>query len=157
MIAKGGSLVKPGIVEAAKIPSLDHFKPLEAAYKQQAVLRAALVSLMEKYQLDAIVYPHRTALPDKLATTPNRGGDRSESRNQLHSYTGLPTIIVPGGFFPSDGMPFAVQFLGKPFDEATLIKVSSGYEAVSKHRKAPTSTPPLPGEKFQYKAPDNNT
>ena len=49
----------------------------------------------------------------------------SEAANALASYTGLPTIIVPGGFFSSDGMPFAVQFLGKPFAEPTLIKLAS--------------------------------
>ena len=54
--------------------------------------------------------------------------------------------MVPGGFFPSDGMPFGVQFLGRPFSEPTLIKVASGYEAVTHHRKAPASTPALPGE-----------
>ena len=47
----------------------------------------------------------------------------------------LPTIIVPGGFFASDGMPFGVQFLGKPFSEPPWIKIASGYEAVSKNRK----------------------
>jgi amidase len=160
MIAKGGSLVKPGIIEASKIASLDHYPPLEAALKHQAVLRAALLGLMEKYQLDAIVYPHRTAIPDE----PTRGGSnaaregaRSESRNQLHSYTGLPTIIVPAGFFPSDSMPFAVQFLGKPFSEPTLIKVASGFEAATKHRTPPKSTPPLPGEVFEFKALGDNS
>lgn len=78
------------------------------------------------------------------------GGGNSEASNALASYTGLPTIIVPGGFFASDGMPFGVQFLGKSFTEPTLIKIASGYEVVSRHRKAPGATPPLPGEKFNY-------
>jgi Asp-tRNA(Asn)/Glu-tRNA(Gln) amidotransferase A subunit family amidase len=62
----------------------------------------------------------------------------------------LPTIVVPGGFFASDGMPFAVQFMGKPFAEPMLIKLASGYEAATKHRKAPNATPPLAGEKITY-------
>jgi Asp-tRNA(Asn)/Glu-tRNA(Gln) amidotransferase A subunit family amidase len=47
-------------------------------------------------------------------------------------------------------MPFAVQFMGKPFAEPMLIKLASGYEAATKHRKAPSTTPPLAGEKITY-------
>jgi Asp-tRNA(Asn)/Glu-tRNA(Gln) amidotransferase A subunit family amidase len=151
MIAKGGKLVKPAIIEAAKIGSLDHYAPLMAAYKQQDMLRAALVEVMEKYRLDGVILPYRTVITDDRPTVPNTGGGgSSEAANALASYTGLPTIIVPGGFFSSDGMPFAVQFLGKPFAEPTLIKLASGYEAVSKHRKAPALTPALAGEVFNY-------
>jgi Asp-tRNA(Asn)/Glu-tRNA(Gln) amidotransferase A subunit family amidase len=144
--------VKPAIIDAAKIGSLDHHSPLVAAYRQQDMLKAAMIDLMEKYQLDGVILPYRTVLTDDRPTQPNRagGGGSSEGANALASYTGLPTIIVPGGFFGSDGMPFAVQFLGKPFSEPTLIKMASGYEAVSNHRKAPASTPALAGERFNY-------
>jgi amidase len=160
MIAKGGSLVKPTIIDAAKITTpLDRYPPLIAAYKQQDMIRAALVGLMEKYQLDGIVLPYRTVLTEDLLRTPAPagGGTNLESRNNMSSYTGLPTIIVPGGFFPSDGMPFGVQFLGRPFTEPMLIKLASGYEAATKHRKAPASTPALPGEVITYPASSNNS
>jgi len=154
MIAKGGALVKPAIVEASKIGPLDHYKPLLSAMKEQVVMRQALVELMDKYQLDALILPYRTTIDDAVGLPPNAGappsGRVSDSSNAIASYTGLPTIIVPGGFFPSDGMPFAVQFLGKPFTEPTLIRLASGYEAVGHHRKAPASTPALPGETFSY-------
>ncbi len=149
MIAKGGNLVKPGIIEASKIKSLDHNPQLVAALKHQEVLRNALVELMEKYQLDALILPFRTALDPDVGLPPG-SSNAPEGRNNLSSFTGLPTIIVPGGFFNSDGMPFAIQFLGKPFTEPTLIKVASGYEATTHHRKAPASTPALAGEKFDY-------
>lgn len=145
MIRKGGDLVKPTILEAAKITSLDHHKPLFAAIRQKEVLRSALVGLMDKYQLDAIILPFRTYQTEDIPVGTERPPD---IRNNLSSYTGLPTIIVPGGFFASDGMPFAVQFLGRPFSEPVLIRVASGFEAKTGHRKAPASTPPLPGESF---------
>ena len=152
MIAKGDDLVKPAIIEASKLGSLDHNKQLVAAYKQQDMLKAALVDVMEKFQLDGLILPYRTVLTDDRPLTANRsgGGGNGEAANAIASYTGLPTIIVPGGFFASDGMPFGVQFLGKPFSEPTLIKIASGYEAVSKHRKAPSVTPALAGERFNY-------
>jgi Asp-tRNA(Asn)/Glu-tRNA(Gln) amidotransferase A subunit family amidase len=74
----------------------------------------------------------------------------SDNRNNLSSYTGLPTIIVPGGFYPSDGMPFGIQFLGRPFTEPVLIKLASGYEAATHHRKPAPLTPALPGETITY-------
>ena len=152
MIAKGGDLVKPGIIAASKMSSIDQDRELFAAMKHQTVMRDALTGLMEKYQLDAIILPYRTAVADEASRTPNRpnSGARSESRNAIASYTGLPTIVVPGGFYASDGMPFSVQFLGKPFTEPTLIKLASGYEAATHHRTAPATTPALPGESITY-------
>lgn len=149
MIAKGGKLVKPAIVEAAALSALERDASLVAAMKHQQVMREAIVGAMEKYQLDAIVLPYRTA-PDDDVGLPSGGGGRNESRNAIASYTGLPTFVVPGGFFASDGMPFAVQFLGRPFAEPTLIRLASGYEAATHHRRAPSLTPPLPGETFKY-------
>lgn len=143
MIAKGGDMVKPTILEAAKIASLDHHKPLFAAIKHKEVIRSALVGLMEKYQLDGIILPFRTFQTEDIPVGTDRPPD---IRNNLSSYTGLPTIIVPGGFFASDGMPFAVQFLGRPFSEPALIKVASGFEAKTGHRQSPKTTPALAGE-----------
>jgi amidase len=48
----------------------------------------------------------------------------------------------------ADGMPFAVQFLGRPFTEPTLLRLASGFEAATQHRKAPKLTPALAGEHF---------
>ncbi len=150
MIAKGGALVKPAIIEASKIGSLDHHAPLIAAMKHQQVLRDAITGVMDKYQLDAVILPYRTVADDDVGLPSGTSPTSSAGRNAIASYTGLPTIVVPGGFFASDGVPFAVQFLGKPFSEPMLIKLASGYEASSKHRKAPATTPALPGEVFTY-------
>jgi Asp-tRNA(Asn)/Glu-tRNA(Gln) amidotransferase A subunit family amidase len=106
---------------------------------------------MERNQLDALVLPFRTAQIQAVGSGGEGGGGMTaETRNSLSSYTGLPTIIVPGGFFPNDGMPFGVQFLGRNFTEPTLIRLAGGYEAATSHRKAPSLTPALPGESITY-------
>ncbi|MBX3744641.1 MAG: amidase [Verrucomicrobiae bacterium] len=153
MITKGGSMVKPAIVETAAITDLDRNAAFIAMKKQQVMLRDALVELMDRHALDAIVLPYRTTTPAEFSSDPNArlsSGASDETRNSLHSFTGLPTILVPGGFFPSDGMPFSIQFLGRPYSEPTLIRIASGYESVTRHRKAPSLTPPLPGEVIEY-------
>jgi amidase len=149
MIAKGGSLVKPAIIEAAKLSQLERDAQLVSAMKHQQVMREAILAAMDKYQLDAVILPYRTIV-DADAGLPSNGGGGGDGRNAIASYTGLPTLVVPGGFFASDDMPFAVQFLGRPFTEPTLIKLASGYEAATHHRKAPASTPSLSGESLTY-------
>ncbi len=140
-------------VNSAKIPALERHPEFLARRKHQDALRSALVGLMDRYQLDALVLPYRTVVATTLGNVPmarSSSARRANANNSLHAYTGLPTIIMPGGFFESDGMPFAVQFLGREFSEPTLIKLASGYEAVAPHRRAPRSTPPLEGEVFSY-------
>ncbi|HEY6643293.1 amidase family protein [Povalibacter sp.] len=153
MLATGQ--VSKSTVSSAKIPALERHPEFLARRQHQDVLRAALVELMDRHQLDALVLPYRTTVAASLgtvptSTAPSSAARRSNANNSLHAYTGLPTIIVPGGFFASDGMPFGMQFLGREFSEPTLIKVASGYEAASHHRRAPASTPPLQGEVFSY-------
>jgi aspartyl-tRNA(Asn)/glutamyl-tRNA(Gln) amidotransferase subunit A len=45
----------------------------------------------------------------------------------LPSLTGLPAISVPCGF-GTDGLPIGMQIIGRPFDEATLIRVADAYQ-----------------------------
>jgi aspartyl-tRNA(Asn)/glutamyl-tRNA(Gln) amidotransferase subunit A len=53
------------------------------------------------------------------------------------SLTGLPALAVPCGFDP-DGLPVGMQLIGKPFDEATLLRVGAAYQALTDfHQKAP--------------------
>ena len=47
--------------------------------------------------------------------------------------TGLPAITVPCGFTQA-GLPIGVQFIGRPFEEATLLQVAHAYEEVSPGR-----------------------
>jgi amidase len=151
MLATGQ--VSQATVTSAKIPYLERDPDFLARRRHQDVIRAALVRVMDEHKLDALVLPYRTTVAADIGAVPTSrtsSARRSNANNSLHAYTGLPTIIVPGGFFESDGMPFGMQFLGREFSEPTLITVASGYEAVSRHRRAPASTPPLKGEKFEY-------
>jgi len=53
------------------------------------------------------------------------------------------------GFTP-EGLPVGLEILGRPWSEPTLIKLASGFEAVTKNRKVPASTPALPAEHIGY-------
>jgi aspartyl-tRNA(Asn)/glutamyl-tRNA(Gln) amidotransferase subunit A len=44
--------------------------------------------------------------------------------------TGLPALSVPCGF-SSAGLPIGLQIIGRPFDEATVLRVGQAYEAAT--------------------------
>jgi aspartyl-tRNA(Asn)/glutamyl-tRNA(Gln) amidotransferase subunit A len=51
--------------------------------------------------------------------------------------TGLPTLAVPCGFSP-DRLPIALQLVGKPFDEATILRAGFAYqESTDWHHQHP--------------------
>ena len=110
-------------------------------------LRAAVIALMDRYGLDALIYPHKLHGPLKIG--PRGEPERQYTPNQMSPVTGLPAFIVPMGF-TSEGLPVGLEILGRPWSEPTLIKLASGFEAVTRNRKVPASTPALPGEHIEY-------
>ena len=50
------------------------------------------------------------------------------------NFTGLPAISVPCGF-TSDGLPVGLQFIGRPFDESTLLQIAYSYERANDWNK----------------------
>ena len=57
--------------------------------------------------------------------------------------TGIPAIVQPCGFTAGPpSLPVGIQFYAKPFDEATLFRVSHAYESATDWH---TRRPPLAG------------
>jgi aspartyl-tRNA(Asn)/glutamyl-tRNA(Gln) amidotransferase subunit A len=46
--------------------------------------------------------------------------------------TGLPSIALPCGI-SSTGLPLGLQLMGRPFDEATLLRAGAAFEAATEH------------------------
>lgn len=126
---------------------LDRDPEYRATLEGKAKLREAVIALMDRYQLDALIFPHKLSGPLKIG--PRQDPERKYTPNQMSPLTGLPSFIVPMGFTPQ-GLPAGLEIMGRPWSEPTLIKLASGFEAVTKNRRVPTSTPALPGEKITY-------
>lgn len=109
-------------------------------YKKRLMLREKLQkevqSLMQKHQLDAIVFPHQKRL---VATV---GESQVERNGVLGSVTGFPSIVVPAGFAPQTktaalGVPVGIEIFGQPLSESTLIEIAYAYEQNFPMRKKP--------------------
>lgn len=145
LIAKGGKLLKPSIAKAyGEFNSLMHNEDFIARRDTQETMTAAVLELMQKYRLDALVYPFRSVPPNKhLESYP-------ESDNSFSSISGLPAVVMPAGYTKQTNGPIAIEFLGAPFSEPTLFKLAYAFEQTAKIRKLPPTTPALPGETFTY-------
>jgi aspartyl-tRNA(Asn)/glutamyl-tRNA(Gln) amidotransferase subunit A len=47
--------------------------------------------------------------------------------NRPANFTGHPAISVPCGF-TRDGLPIGLQFIGRRFDESTLLRIAFAHE-----------------------------
>ncbi|MCC6238186.1 MAG: amidase [Dehalococcoidia bacterium] len=139
---------RPQDREALTTPiDLDRDPQYRATLEGRTRLREMVVGLMDRYGLDALIYPHKLHGP--LVIGPKDDPERAYQPNQMSPLTGLPAFIVPMGF-TEDGLPVGLEILGRPWSEPTLIKLASGFEAVTNNRRVPASTPPLPGECIEY-------
>jgi amidase len=145
LLASGKYLkrIESQLEQALKRQPLDYDSEYRARLESRLVVRKLLVDLMDRHQLTALVYPFKSIGAPKIGS-PDAGSD-----NPVSAVTGLPAIVVPAGA-TVDGLPIAVEFLGRPFSEPRLIPVAYGYEQASRRRVAPRTTPHLPGETFPY-------
>lgn len=147
MVAKAPDLVLPAVRQAVKTGPLDHDAKFLAGLKKEAEIRDALVALMDKYQLDALVYPYKTSPAAKIVGA-EVGRDVDETaagNNNVSANTGLPALTFPAGL-TKDGLPIGMQFLGRPFSEPRLIAMGYAYEQSAPPRLPPALVPPLAGE-----------
>lgn len=109
-----------------------------AALARRVVARDRVVAFLDSSKLDAIVYPtvRRKAA---FIGEPQRGANC-----QLSAVTGLPALSIPAGF-TIDGLPIALELLGRPLADSRLVSLAYDYEQSSHPRRAPSTTPPLVG------------
>ncbi len=115
--------------------------PCEDVYhnEKKIAFREAILTAMTQYKVDAIIYPTWSNAPRKVGDMRSPAGDNSQI---LSPQSGLPAITVPMGY-TYEVLPAGLTFLGKMFDEGTLIKFAYAYEQATKHRHPPAKFPPL--------------
>jgi amidase len=102
--------------------------------------KADVVSSMDKFNVDVVIFPTWTNPPATLARADeDYKGDNSQI---ISPATGLPAVTVPMGFSHGD-LPAGLQFLARDYQEDILFKVAYSFEQSTKHRKPPRRFPEI--------------
>jgi Asp-tRNA(Asn)/Glu-tRNA(Gln) amidotransferase A subunit family amidase len=108
----------------------NYFRPRKRAL-------AIYLQTMHRLRLDGYVYP-AIQMPPVDETMPQDGGI-SGGPHSLTSWVnmlGVPAISVAGGFYES-GLPFGLEFSGRPFRDGDLLGYAYAWEQATRYRHPP--------------------
>jgi amidase len=153
--APPGVLANPGRLEeyraeAATVPPTNALY-LAAREQGRAFVEASMQAILTQDRLDAVVCPTLTAPIQKLGETAKRNsrGLYSNYGHGLASLAGWPELTVPAGV-TSAGLPVGISFIGPAFSDMRLLAYGYAFEQATHALRQPTTTPPLPGDRFTY-------
>lgn len=163
LAAKGATLTKPKgeflphpsvftrFADYGKAPSIDSQTYTSAKQYGMPAVTGAILGLMQDNQVQALVYPTRSRQPELIDPNTPKIVDRprTPSLTSIANVAQLPDVIVPAGV-TKEKMPVTLSFLGPAFSEPKLIAYAYAYEQATHHRVPPSTTPSLPGERFDY-------
>ena len=145
-------------IDSGKIAELtapeDHYNPYERTailakdYLRAQRLRGIMAREMDTIlsRFDAIVGPSR-ATPATPIDQEFRSAIRGSAKDILGAVgngAGLPGISVPSGFTDS-GLPTGIQFLGRAYEENTILAVARAYQRLTDwHKRHPPGLVPGP-------------
>lgn len=110
-------------------------------------IRESVLAVMADAGLDALVhatFDHQTTeIPADALIRAERDESYGRGNNRrLSPLIGFPALTVPAGF-TADGLPVGIEFLGRAFDEGTLLRLAYAYEQATNRRQPPETTPAL--------------
>jgi Asp-tRNA(Asn)/Glu-tRNA(Gln) amidotransferase A subunit family amidase len=131
----------------------------------RSAVQQIVLQCMATIGVDVLVYPTGNIPPNILGAPaePTTNG-RAHQAWTLLGQQGFPAMTVPAGFTThvydrvvdkqAPGgtrlvgpvpavLPVGVDFLGRPFDEPTVLRVASAYERATKHRVPPAAFGPI--------------
>jgi amidase len=139
-----GGILETRFHETMKAGNLETNVEYQSRLANQRMVRDLLIAAMDRAGVDALLYPMKPLGAPKAGSA-----DDGPRDNSISAVAGLPAIVVPAGL-DAEGLPLAIEILGRPFSETTLLQLAHSYEQASRHRVPPKSTPSLAGEKIQF-------
>jgi amidase len=108
------------------------------------------LALFEQADVDVLVFPYLTAFASVISNPVYELKDPSYVASEIpvpatlagYSSVGFPCIVVPMGI-STQGLPMALAFFGKPYDEGPLLGYAYAYEQASRKRVPPPLLPAL--------------
>jgi Asp-tRNA(Asn)/Glu-tRNA(Gln) amidotransferase A subunit family amidase len=153
---------KESLQRADSAKTLDTAGSLQDRFTVQTIVLQVFAEL----ELDAVIYPTGN-VPPAILTSPQEPfkNNRSPGTWTYINSRGFPAITVPAGFTTQvydrvrdvtapdstrlaepvpARLPVGIDFLARPFGEATLFRIAGAYEAMTNHRMPPPDFGPLP-------------
>jgi len=133
--------IRVQLMTADLIPAIVYNK----AQKMRSMIRAQTLEALES--VDVLLMPTSPAPPQVMDLTAGINSEREAaawlsdaSFRGLFSMVSGPALSILCGFTTDDGveLPLAMQIAGRPFDEATLLRVAHTYEQATEwHTRRP--------------------
>ena len=95
--------------------------------------------LLATWKVDALTAP--TTVPAWLTDSVDGDHVEGEGATSLAAVAGYPHVTVPMGYVR--GLPVAISFIGKQWDDAKMLQIAYAYEQASGARQAPGYVPSL--------------
>ena len=147
LLLEAPELISAGIREmyaaGTIVPAAHYLKALGA----RRIIRDALREAFNRNRLDAVITPTLPATAAFADQDMFSYADVEEAVTFSYVRTtapfnlsGQPALSVPCGF-DRDGLPIGLQIAGRPFDEATVLRIGAAYEATTSwsERRPPVS------------------
>lgn len=125
--------LEPRTRQIARLGSLISDRQIDRVRAAESTLAARVQSIFD--DVDVVITPTTATGPSKIGQYQHRGGFSTLSLvaarvpfNAIFNATGQPAAAVPW-FLEGESIPVSVQLVGRPYDEATLLALSSQIEA----------------------------
>ena len=106
-------------------------------------LMTQYLKLMSDLELDAIVYKAVEHQPTLIEDGINPPFVNTKGVPYLNTFlVYVPAIAVPAGF-TTDDLPVGITFMGRPYDDGTMLRLAYAYEQATHHRRPANTVPEL--------------
>ena len=146
VVEEQGDLIDPNVKARFEAGALISTAAYIAAQRDRAALKAQVKRALQEADVLAMPTCAAAAAEFGQADVTVRGGSMPVLNaltrlTRLSNLTGFPSISICCGF-GQDGMPIGMQLIGRPLEEATLIRVAYAYEqAADWHTRRPDLSP----------------
>jgi len=110
-----------------------------AYLEAREMLMIRMLAVMADHKLDAIVHKAVEHTPTLIEHGVNPPYVDQKGAPHINTFlVFVPSVVVPAGFTRSK-LPAGITFLGRPYDDAKMLRLAYAYEQATKHRKVPAA------------------